>query len=86
MTHIYSKQLDLTGFGDYLEVFQPDHDIRSTAALNEPCQRSLIPESTAQRFFGTTDVLGKSIYVGPQIRQQPLVIGGVYRIPGEFPD
>lgn len=75
--HIYSEPW-LTGFGDYLEVFQPTMICGTTASLNEPGQ-VLIPASMARRFFGTTEVLGKSIYVDRKSLNQPLVIGGVYQ-------
>ena len=50
----------------------------TTASLNEPGE-VLIPASMARRFFGTTEVLGKSIYVDRKSLNQPLVIGGVYQ-------
>jgi putative ABC transport system permease protein len=33
----------------------------------------------ARRFFGTTDAIGKTIYVDRKSRNQPLVVGGVYQ-------
>lgn len=53
--HIYSEPW-LTGFGDYLEVFQPTMICGTTASLNEPGQ-VLIPASMARRFL----VLQKSL-------------------------
>lgn len=75
--HIYSE-LWFTGFGDYLEVFQPTMVSGTTASLNEPGQ-VLISASMARRFFGTTDAIGKTIYIDRKSRNQPLVIGGVYQ-------
>lgn len=46
--HIYSE-LEFTGFGDYLEVFQPTMVCGTTASLNEPGQ-VLISASMARRF------------------------------------
>lgn len=74
--HIYSESW-FTGFGDYLEVFQPTMVCGTTASLNEP-NHALISASMALRFFGTTDAIGKTIYVDRKSRNQPLVIGGVY--------
>ena len=75
--HIYSERW-FTGFSDYLEVFQPAMVCGTTASLNEP-NHALISASMALRFFGTTDAIGKTIYVGRKSRNQPLVIGGVYQ-------
>lgn len=75
--HIYSE-LEFTGFGDYLEVFQPTMVCGTTASLNEPSQ-VLIPASMALRFFGTTDAIGKTLYADRKSRNHPLVIGGVYQ-------
>lgn len=75
--HIYSEP-EFTGFGDYLEVFQPTMVCGTTASLNEPGQ-VLISASMARRFFGTTDAIGKTIYIDRKSRNQPLVIGGVYQ-------
>ena len=75
--HIYSE-LEFTGFGDYLEVFQPTMVCGTTASLNEPDQ-VLISASMARRFFGTTDAIGKTLYADRKSRNHPLVIGGVYQ-------
>lgn len=75
--HIYSEP-EFTGFGGYLEVFQPTMVCGTTASLNEPGQ-VLISASMARRFFGTTDAIGKTIYMDRKSRNQPLVIGGVYQ-------
>ena len=75
--HIYSEPW-FTGFGDYLEVFQPTMVCGTTASLNEP-GHTLISASMARRFFGTTDAIGKTIYVDRKSRNQPLVVGGVYQ-------
>ena len=75
--HIYSEPW-FTGFGDYLEVFQPAMVCGTTASLNEP-NHALISASMALRFFGTTDAIGKTIYVDRKSRNQSLVIGGVYQ-------
>lgn len=75
--HIYSEP-EFTGFGDYLEVFQPTMVSGTTASLNEPGQ-VLISASMARRFFGTTDAIGKTIYIDRKSRNQPLVVGGVYQ-------
>ena len=75
--HIYSEPW-FTGFGDYLEVFQPTMVCGTTASLNEP-NHALISTSMALRFFGTTDAIGKTIYVDRKSRNQSLVIGGVYQ-------
>lgn len=50
----------------------------TTASLNEPGQ-ALISASMARRFFGTTDAIGKTIYIDRKSRNQPLVVGGVYQ-------
>lgn len=75
--HIYSE-LEFTGFGDYLEVFQPTMVCGTTASLNEPGQ-VLISASMARRFFGTTDAIGKTLYTGHKSHNYPSVIGGVYQ-------
>ena len=75
--HIYSEP-EFTGFGDYLEVFQPTMVCGTTASLNEPSQ-VLISASMARRFFGTTDAIGKTLYADRKSRNHPLVIGGVYQ-------
>ena len=75
--HIYSE-LEFTGFGDYLEVFQPTMVCGTTASLNEPGQ-VLISASMARRFFGTTDAIGKTLYAGHKSHNYPSVIGGVYQ-------
>ena len=75
--HIYSES-KFIGFGDYLEVFQPTMVCGTTASLNEP-GHALISASMARRFFGTTDAIGKTIYIDRKSRNQPLVIGGVYQ-------
>ena len=75
--HIYSE-LEFTGFGDYLEVFQPTMVCGTTASLNEPGQ-VLISASMAGRFFGTTDAIGKTLYAGHKSHNYPSVIGGVYQ-------
>lgn len=75
--HIYSE-LEFTGFGDYLEVFQPTMVCGTTASLNEPNQ-VLISASMARRFFGTTDAIGKTLYAGHKPHNYPSVIGGVYQ-------
>lgn len=75
--HIYSE-LWFTGFENYLEVFQPTMVCGTTASLNEPGQ-VLISASMARRFFGTTDAIGKTIYIDRKSRNQPLVVGGVYQ-------
>lgn len=75
--HIYSE-LEFTGFGDYLEVFQPTMVCGTTASLNEPSQ-VLISASMARRFFGTTDAIGKILYTGHKSHNYPSVIGGVYQ-------
>lgn len=75
--HIYSEPW-FTGFGDYLEVFQPTMVCGTTASLNEP-NHALISSSMALRFFGTTDAIGKTVYVDRKSRNQSLVIGGVYQ-------
>ena len=75
--HIYSEP-EFTGFGDYLEVFQPTMVCGTTASLNEPSQ-VLISASMARRFFGTTDAIGKILYTGHKSHNYPSVIGGVYQ-------
>lgn len=75
--HIYSERW-FTGFDDYLEVFQPSMVCGTTASLKDP-NHALISASMALRFFGTTDAIGKTIYVDRKSRNQSLVIGGVYQ-------
>ena len=72
----------LAGFGNFMEVFQPEMVCGSADALNIQGQ-VLIPQSMALRFFGTTDVVGKTIFRGKRSNNKPLTIGGVYR---DFPE
>ena len=58
----------------------------SADALNQP-KTILLSESTAKKFFGTTDVIGQTIFRGKQADNNAWTIGGVYkRFPGKFTD
>lgn len=70
------------GFGNFLETFQPEMISGSTDALNQP-KTVLISESTAKRFFGTTDAVGQSIFKDKQSNNNEWTIGGVYK---DFPE
>lgn len=54
----------------------------SIEALNQP-NHVLIPASMAMRFFGTTDAVGKNIFIGKQADGQSITIGGIYK---DFPE
>ena len=71
-----------TGFGNFMEVFQPEMLSGSADALNRQ-NTILIPASMAMRFFGSIDATGKIIFQGKQADNKPLTIGGVYK---DFPE
>ena len=50
----------------------------SADALNQP-KTVLLSESTAKKFFGTTDVIGQTIFRGKQADNNAWAIGGVYK-------
>lgn len=50
----------------------------SADALNQP-KTVLLSESTAKKFFGTTDVIGQTIFRGKQADNNAWTIGGVYK-------
>lgn len=54
----------------------------SADALNQP-KTILLSESTAKKFFGTTDVIGQTIFRGKQADNNAWTIGGVYK---DFPE
>ena len=54
----------------------------SADALNQP-KTVLLSESTAKKFFGTTDVIGQTIFRGKQADNNAWTIGGVYK---DFPE
>ncbi|MGN0057982.1 MAG: FtsX-like permease family protein [Phocaeicola plebeius] len=70
------------GFGNFLKVFQPEMLAGTTESLNE-AQTIVIPASTAERLFGTTDAVGKTLFQGKDSEKKPLYVGGVYR---DFPE
>ena len=72
----------MTGFGDFMNVFQPEMVTGSTDAL-EKKDNVLIPVSMAMRMFGSTDVVGKMLFRGKQSDNKPVTIGGVYK---DFPE
>ncbi len=72
----------MTGFGDFMNVFQPEMVAGSTDAL-EKKDNVLIPVSMAMRMFGSTDVVGKMLFRGKQSDNKPVTIGGVYK---DFPE
>ena len=72
----------LSGFGNFMAVFQPEMVCGSADALNLQGQ-VLIPQSMALRFFGTTDAVGKTIFQGKRSNNKSLTIGGVYK---DFPE
>ena len=72
----------MTGFGDFMNVFQPEMVTGSTNAL-EKKGNVLIPVSMAMRMFGSTDVVGKMLFRGKQSDNKPVTIGGVYK---DFPE
>ena len=72
----------MTGFGNFIKVFQPEMVTGSTDAL-EKKDNVLIPVSMAMRMFGSTDVVGKMLFRGKQSDNKPVTIGGVYK---DFPE
>ena len=72
------KATTCTGFGNFLETFQPEMINGSADALNQP-KTVLLSESTAKKFFGTTDVIGQTIFRGKQADNNAWTIGGVYK-------
>ena len=72
----------MTGFGNFIKVFQPEMVAGSTDAL-EKKDNVLIPVSMAMRMFGSTDVVGKMLFRGKQSDNKPVTIGGVYK---DFPE
>ena len=72
----------LTGFGNFMEVFQPQIIAGSVGALDRP-GHVLVPRSMAVRFFGTADAVGRTIFQGKQADNSPLTVGGVYE---DFPE
>lgn len=76
------KTTTCTGFGNFLEIFQPEMINGSADALNQP-KTILLSESTAKKFFGTTDVIGQTIFRGKQADNNAWTIGGVYK---DFPE
>jgi len=72
----------MTGFGNFIKVFQPEMVVGSTDAL-EKKDNVLIPVSMAMRMFGSTDVVGKMLFRGKQSDNKPVTIGGVYK---DFPE
>lgn len=76
------KATTCTGFGNFLETFQPEMINGSADALNQP-KMVLLSESTAKKFFGTTDVIGQTIFRGKQADNNAWTIGGVYK---DFPE
>mgnify|MGYP000011120278 CR=1 FL=1 len=76
------KATTCTGFGNFLETFQPEMINGSADALNQP-KTVLLSESTAKKFFGTTDVIGQTIFRGKQADNNAWTIGGVYK---DFPE
>ena len=72
----------MTGFGNFIKVFQPEMVAGSTDAL-EKKDNVLIPVSMAMRMFGSTDVVGKLLFRGKQSDNKPVTIGGVYK---DFPE
>ncbi|WP_346709818.1 ABC transporter permease [Phocaeicola salanitronis] len=72
----------MTGFGNFIKVFQPEMVTGSTDAL-EKKDNVLIPVSMAMRMFGSTDVVGKLLFRGKQSDNKPVTIGGVYK---DFPE
>lgn len=76
------KATTCTGFGNFLETFQPEMINGSADALNQP-KTVLLSESTAKKFFGTTDVIGQIIFRGKQADNNAWTIGGVYK---DFPE
>ena len=79
--HSFSEP-SIEGFGNFMDVFQPEMLNGSADALNRP-QTVLISQSMAMRTFGTTDVVGKIMFQGKQADNKPLTIGGVYK---DFPE
>ena len=71
-----------TGFGNYMDVFQPEMIGGSADAL-EKKDYVLIPVSMAVRFFGSVDAVGKTLFQGKRTDNRPVTVGGVYR---DFPE
>ena len=76
------NETELAGFGNFMEVFQPEMLGGSADAL-ERKNTILIPASMAERFFGTTDAVGKILFRGRQADNNPVTVGGVYK---DFPE
>ena len=76
------RETTLTGFGNFMETFQPEMIAGTADALNIE-RNILIPQSMAIRFFGSTDAVGKTIFEGKQADNHPLTVGGVYE---DFPE
>ena len=55
------RETTLTGFGNFMETFQPEMIAGTADALNIE-RNILIPQSMAIRFFGSTDAVGKTIF------------------------
>ena len=72
----------LTGFGNFMETFQPEMINGTADALKQP-GNILIPQTMAIRFFGTTDVVGQTIFQGKRADNNPVTVGGVYK---DFPE
>lgn len=79
--HLFNEVVQ-TGFGNFLETFQPEMLSGSSDVLNQD-RHIVIPQSMAMRFFGTTDAVGKTIFRGKQSDKDTWTIGGVYR---DFPE
>lgn len=67
------------GFGNYLDVFQPEMVVGSADALKVK-YNILIPASMARRMFGTVDAVGKTVRTPNGLA---LTVGGVYK---DFPE
>ena len=76
------NETTFTGFGNFMETFQPDMLAGSTDALKQP-NNVLIPASMAMRFFGSIDAVGKTLFQGKQSYNKPVTVGGVYK---DFPE
>lgn len=78
--HTFSNINLYEGFGDFLRAFSPQMICGTTASLKD--QKVVLTRSLAERFFGTTDAVGKTLKYSTGEKAQMLEVGGVCE---EFP-
>lgn len=72
----------MSGVNHFVRLFRPQMLSGKADALMEP-GKVLIPESIAQKLFGTADATDKTIWWGRQSDNNPVTVGGVYK---DFPE